>query len=66
MERLLSPRDLADRHQVPIKTIYKWNSEGTGPVRIRVGRHIRYRLDDVERWEAENAVDGRHGDGPVF
>lgn len=54
---MLSPEDLAEYVGVPLTTVYKWNSEGTSPVRIRCGKHIRYRWSDVERWLQEQAVD---------
>lgn len=50
-QQILSPQDLADRHQVGIRTVYQWNHKGTGPKRIRVGKHVRYRLEDVLAWE---------------
>lgn len=48
---LLSTQDLADRYGVPIGTIYQWRSRGYGPAGFPVGRHVRYRLDDVLAWE---------------
>ncbi len=53
----LSPEDLARREQVPLATVYRWNSEGTGPRRLRLGKHVRYRLSDVEAWEAQRLSD---------
>ncbi|MDP9427844.1 MAG: helix-turn-helix domain-containing protein [Actinomycetota bacterium] len=50
--QLLSTQNLAAYLQVPIQTIYRWRSCGEGPPGIRVGRHIRYRVDDVEAWLA--------------
>jgi excisionase family DNA binding protein len=47
----LTPKDLAERMGVPVRTVYKWNTEGTGPEYFPVGRHVRYRLADVEKWE---------------
>ncbi|MDP9459341.1 MAG: helix-turn-helix domain-containing protein [Actinomycetota bacterium] len=62
MEQHLSPEDLARREQVPLRTVYRWNSDGTGPPRLKIGRHVRYRLSDVEAWETAQrhvaAVDG--------
>lgn len=52
-ERLWSPRDLAEYLQVPLGTVYRWNSMGGGPPVLRVGRHVRYRPADVERWLVE-------------
>jgi predicted DNA-binding transcriptional regulator AlpA len=45
--------DLAAREGVPLATVYDWNYKGTGPRYFRAGRHVRYRLTDVERWERE-------------
>lgn len=56
LKHILSPQDLADRHQVPIQTVYGWNHKGTGPKRIRVGKHVRYRLEDVLAWEESNTA----------
>ena len=47
---LATPKDLADYLGVPIKTVYEWNSRGTGPKHRKVGRHVRYRWDDVDKW----------------
>jgi predicted DNA-binding transcriptional regulator AlpA len=55
-EVLFSPQDLADRYQVPIGTIYRWNYLGKGPRPIRVGKHCRYRQRDIEAWEDEQAA----------
>jgi excisionase family DNA binding protein len=49
-DRLLSIPELADYLGVPIATIYRWRYMRDGPVGYRVGRHVRYRLSDVERW----------------
>lgn len=51
---LFSPADLADYLGVPLATVYRWRSHGDGPEGIRVGRHVRYRTVDVERWLDEH------------
>jgi excisionase family DNA binding protein len=48
--RLLRPDELASLLGIPLATIYRWRSRGDGPCGIRVGRHVRYRLEDVECW----------------
>jgi excisionase family DNA binding protein len=48
--RLLSPEELASYLGVPLATVYRWRSRREGPPGIRVGRHVRYRQKDVERW----------------
>ena len=35
---------------IPKQTIYRWRAAGTGPPSHRIGRHVRYRRDEVERW----------------
>lgn len=50
---LLTPHSLADRYGLPVATIYRWRSTGTGPRGFRVGKFVRYRLEDVEAWENE-------------
>jgi excisionase family DNA binding protein len=54
--RHLTPVDLAEREDVSLDTVYRWNRVGTGPRYMRIGRHVRYRLDDVEAWENSRYV----------
>lgn len=49
----LTPQDLAARVGVPVATVYNWRTSGYGPRGFRVGKYLRYRLEDVEAWEAE-------------
>lgn len=52
-------RRLADVHQlatylgVPVKTLYAWRYRREGPPALRVGRHLRYRWSDIDRWVSE-------------
>ena len=50
MEKLISPTELANYLGVPLSTIYEWRYRGTGPRGVRLGKHVRYRMSDVERW----------------
>jgi excisionase family DNA binding protein len=49
-DRLLSAEEVAAYLQVPLKTLYQWRLKGTGPRGLRVGRHLRYRRDEVDGW----------------
>lgn len=49
-DALLSPQELADYLKVPVKSVYRWRVEGTGPAGMRVGKHVRFRLSDVDAW----------------
>lgn len=55
MEQLLGIRELASWLGIPPATIYQWRSRGDGPPGYRVGRHVRYRRDDVEAWLERHA-----------
>lgn len=36
---------------VPVQTLYAWRSRGgRGPKASRIGRHLRYRWSDVEKY----------------
>lgn len=56
VEKLLSVVELAELLNVPKGTVYKLNKSGTGPKRIRVGRQVRYRRADVDRWLEKRSV----------
>lgn len=53
----LTRQEVADRLRVPVKTLAEWASKGTGPRYAKIGRHVRYRLSDVIKWEAEQFKD---------
>lgn len=55
---LLSPTDLASYLGLPVATIYRWRSYGYGPMGFRVGRHVRYRIEEVDQWLEEQRRDG--------
>ena len=46
----MSPYEVASYLGVPLRTVYRWRTRGDGPRGYRVGRHVRYRVGDVERW----------------
>jgi len=51
---MLTPQELSNLLAVPLATIYRWRTRGEGPEGFRVGRHVRFRLEDVERWLDQN------------
>ena len=55
MAELLTVPELSDELKVPIPTIYKWRATGLGPRGIRVGKHVRFRREDVEAWLEQQA-----------
>lgn len=56
VERFLSPQALAERWDMDDGTLANWRVAGTGPIYVRIGGNIRYRIKDVIAWEDENTV----------
>ena len=54
---LIGPEELAEYLGIPLPSVYAMNSRGTGPRRIKVGKHVRYRKADVDRWLDERAIE---------
>ena len=54
-EKLMTPQEVAEYLAVPQRNLYRWRAEGTGPRAAKVGKHLRYRRADVERWLDEQA-----------
>lgn len=55
MIEYLSTREVAEYLSIPITTIYQWRYRGTGPRAAKVGRHLRWRREDVDRWFEDQA-----------
>jgi len=49
-ERLMTLLEVSQLLGVPVATLYGWRHRGEGPVRYRIGRHVRYRREAVEAW----------------
>jgi excisionase family DNA binding protein len=54
---LLTVGELARILRVPKATIYRWRSTSAGPRGYSIGRHVRFRWEDVEAWLEERADD---------
>lgn len=50
MSVYLTTEELAKYLTVPVATIYQWRHRGTGPRAARLGRHLRWKQTDVDRW----------------
>jgi excisionase family DNA binding protein len=51
-DKLWGIKDVAEYLDIPLQTLYQWRSRGYGPPGIRLGRHVKYRPDDVRAWVA--------------
>lgn len=52
-DKLLTQEELAEILQVPVPTIRRWHFNETGPKRLKLGKHVRYRWSDVQMWMIE-------------
>lgn len=52
----LTRQEVADQLRVPKSTVEGWAVKGIGPKFAKFGRHVRYRLADVEAWENDQLV----------
>lgn len=59
-DRLLTVENVAGYLEVPVATIYAWRYRRQGPPGFRVGRHLRFRKSDVERWIEDRIPQTRH------
>ncbi|WP_129787734.1 helix-turn-helix domain-containing protein [Promicromonospora panici] len=51
---LLTPQEVADLLRIPVRSLYVQRSAGRPtPPGVKIGRHLRYRLADVEAWVEE-------------
>jgi hypothetical protein len=66
-DRWLTMEQVGDRQQIPISTLRDWRARGYGPRSTKLGRGrngaVRYRLSDVEAWEAEREQADRQSAG---
>jgi hypothetical protein len=51
----LTTEEVAERYRTVSGTVRYWRYIGKGPKGIKVGRQVLYALDEVERWEREQA-----------
>ena len=52
MEKHLSYAEIAEKLNIPVRSLYLYNKEGRGPRTVRVGRHLRVSPDDLDIWLA--------------
>ena len=50
MPKLATTQDVADYLSTTPAALAQWRYRGTGPKFVKVGRHVRYRWEDVTDW----------------
>jgi len=54
----LTREQLASRFQLSVITLAQWAVHGEGPRFYKFGGRVRYKVSDVEAWEAEQMTGG--------
>ena len=50
LPRLINVEELSAWLGVPVATIYGWRYRQEGPPSYKVGRHLRFRVSEIEKW----------------
>ena len=58
LDRCITIRELAQHLDVAVITMRRWIAAGLAPPHIRLARTIRFRVQDIEDWEAERIRSG--------
>lgn len=53
-QSLLTALQVSERYGPSTSTLAKMRLTGTGPVFVKLGRKVAYRVEDLEAWVAEN------------
>ena len=61
--RCMTQTELAERWQISEATLERWRTEAGGPVFLKLGAQVRYRVRDVEAFEAEVLRESTKSDG---
>jgi len=56
----LSPEQAAHYLGISVRTLQEHRSGGTGPQFRRHCRHVRYHIDDLDRWSLGSSEGHRH------
>ena len=63
--RCMTQTELAERWQISEATLERWRTEASGPVFLKLGNQVRYRVRDVEAFESEVLRESTKSDGGV-
>lgn len=56
-EEILTIDEVAAWVRLPRQTLYSMRARGLGPPAAKLGKHLRYRRSDVERWIQDHLDD---------
>lgn len=55
-DEVLTATETAGYLKVPLRTLDAWRYRRTGPAWLKVGRHVRYRRSDLDRFLSDSEV----------
>jgi excisionase family DNA binding protein len=55
-DKLLTPSEVSKILGIPELTLQNWRTRGGGPRFAKIGKHVRYRPADLNRWLDENST----------
>ena len=61
----MTQTELAERWQISEASLERWRTEAGGPIFLKLGAQVRYRVRDVEAFEAEVLRESTKSDGGV-
>jgi excisionase family DNA binding protein len=62
-DELLTLDEVAEILRVPPATVRKWRNNRDGPLGFRVGKYVRYRRSQVDKFIADMEARQREADG---
>lgn len=54
-DRIFTPKQLAKYLETSVSALSQYRALGIGPVYLKIGRMVRYRLSDVNEWLRQKA-----------
>lgn len=52
-DELLTTEEVAALLKIPEKTLHTWRYRNQGPAAIKIGKHLRFRASELDRWIEE-------------
>jgi hypothetical protein len=57
MAEILIEKIAAEKIGVAVQTLRNWRHQRRGPAYLKLGRSVRYRLDDLNKFMENNRID---------
>ncbi|MDE5616071.1 MAG: helix-turn-helix domain-containing protein [Alphaproteobacteria bacterium] len=54
-DKIFTPKQLAKYLETSVSALSQYRALGIGPVYLKIGRMVRYRLSDVDEWLRQKA-----------